>query len=120
MTTISVTPDSSGPTGSLYRARAGEREGVGPTVGDAVKAVTDQMGELQETTLIVVQPMKPDRFFTADQIRRLGELMARWRAARDAGTELPAAEQSELEALVRAELQGATERARAMAAQRER
>ena len=115
MATISVVPDSGTAPARLYRAVTGGREAVGPTVGDAVKAVADQMGDPQETTLIIVQPMQPDRFFTADQIRRLGELMTIWRTARDAGTALPADQQAELDALVRAELEGAIERTRALA-----
>ncbi|HWG41618.1 MAG TPA: hypothetical protein VN688_02450 [Gemmataceae bacterium] len=38
------------------------------------------------------------------------ELLARWRAARDAGTPLPSQEQAELDALVEAELRAATKR----------
>jgi hypothetical protein len=56
----------------------------------------------------------PDPFFTARQIQRLEELMARWRTARDAGTALSAEEQAELEALVEAELQASEQRAAAM------
>ena len=36
--------------------------------------------------------------------------MARWRAARDTGTTLPAEEQAELDTLVEAEVQAAIER----------
>lgn len=58
--------------------------------------------------------MKLDRFFTEDQLRRLAELMARWRKARDQGNTLPPDEQAELEQLVAAELEGATRRAAAL------
>ena len=37
--------------------------------------------------------------------------MASWRSARDAGTSLPADEQSELEDLIDSEVRGATQRA---------
>jgi len=57
------------------------------------------------------------RFFTADQQRRLAKLMKRWRAARDSGETLPADEQSELEALIEAELRAAGDRAAALAAE---
>ena len=67
-------------------------------------------------TLVIVQNHGPDRFFTAGQQQRLGELMARWRAARDAGGALPAAEAAELEALVEAEARASGERASAMLA----
>ena len=62
--------------------------------------------------MIIEREKKPDRFFTESQIRRLSELMTRWRAARDAGRKLPLEEQAELEALVDAELEGAAQWAR--------
>ena len=40
--------------------------------------------------------------------------MARWRAARDAGTTLSSQEEAELEALVEAEMRAAADRARAL------
>jgi hypothetical protein len=114
MTTVSVFPENPPPS-RVYRAVAGERQAVGPTVGDAVNAVTAQMGDPDETTLVIVQPMRPDRFFTAEQIRRLGDLMGKWRAARDAGSALPQDEQAELDALVQAELESMIERTKALA-----
>ncbi len=67
-----------------------------------------------------MQHLRPDRFFTAEQQERLKELMARWRAARDAGMSLPSDEQAELDALVDAELHAATERAAALLKEIER
>ena len=64
-------------------------------------------------TLVIVQSHRPDQFFTAQQQRRLSELMARWRAARDAGDSLPPAEQAELDALVDAEVRASGQRAAA-------
>jgi hypothetical protein len=61
-----------------------------------------------------LQPLRPDRFFTAEQQQRLAQLLQRWRTARDQHTTLPPEEQAELKALVAAELRGATERAGAM------
>ncbi len=58
--------------------------------------------------------MRPDRFFTSEQQNRLEELMRLWRAARDAGAQLPTEQQAELEALVEAQLEGAARRAEAM------
>jgi hypothetical protein len=62
-------------------------------------------------TLIIVRSLCPDQFFTAWQRHRLEQLMACWRSARDAGKSLAAEEQSELEALIEAEIHAATERA---------
>jgi hypothetical protein len=112
MSTIGVFPESDAPR--VYRAVSGQRQAVGATVGDAVKNLTDQLGEPEETTLVVVQPMKPDRFFTAEQIRQLSDLMAKWRAARDAGGCLAPDEQAELERLVQAELAATIERSKAL------
>jgi len=58
---------------------------------------------------------RPDKFVTAEQIARLRELMDKWRAARDSGQRLPQDEQSELEAIIQAELQGTIERGKDMA-----
>jgi hypothetical protein len=111
MPTISVLPDD--PTRPThFRAVGGGKQFVGSTVGDAVGGLSAELGPPTETTLVVVQPMRPDRFFTADQQRRLADLMAAWRVARDAGTPFPVADQQELDALVRAEVEAATERAR--------
>lgn len=63
----------------------------------------------------MVQNMKPDRFFTAAQQKRLAELMGKWREARDAGRRLDGAEQQELEDLARAELKASGLRAEAIA-----
>jgi len=58
--------------------------------------------------------MAMDRFFTAQQQARLTDLMSRWRSARDSGSGLSAEEQSEIEALVQAEREGAAQRAQAL------
>lgn len=57
---------------------------------------------------------RPDRFFTAEQIVRMRELMSKWRTWLNYGGPWSPEEQAELEALVNAELVGATERAKAM------
>jgi hypothetical protein len=69
------------------------------------------LDEEETGTLVVVQNLRPDRFFTAQQQQRLEELMARWRSARDTQSGLTGTEQAELEALVEAELEAATQRA---------
>src|SRR5262245_33885652 len=111
MTTIAVLPSAE--DGSGYRAVADGTEATGQTVGQAVDALVGLTGQPSGTTLIIVQPASPDECFTADQQRRLGDLMARWRQARDSGVPFPAAEQAELDALTAAELRAATARAAA-------
>ena len=109
MPTISVLPDS--PHG--YRAIAGDRQASGLTVGQAVDGLGPQP---DETTLIIVQPQRPDTFFPADKRSALESLMGQWRAARDAGRSLDAADQSALDTLVREEVEAAGRRAAGLAA----
>lgn len=117
MTTIAIVPDNPHSATGKFLAVAGDTQSVGETVGQALDALCAQLGEPAQTTLVVVQPMRPDELFNAAQQQRLGELMDRWRAARDAGTAFPPEEQAELDALVEAELRAATERSAALARQ---
>lgn len=114
MTTIAIIPDDPQATPARFRAVAGDLQSVGATAGQALDALTAQLIGPQETTLVVMQSMQPDAFFTAAQRQRLAELVERWRSARAAGTQLPAEEQAELDALVEAELRAATERSAAL------
>ena len=114
MTTISVIPFDPQSAPDRFRAVAGDKQSVGPTVGQALDALQAELGPATETTLVVVQPMVADEFFSADQRDRLTELMSRWRAARAAGTALPPAEQAELDDLARAEVTASTRRAAAL------
>jgi phenylpyruvate tautomerase PptA (4-oxalocrotonate tautomerase family) len=114
MTTITVLPADPQRDTSGYRAVAGDQQETGATVGQALDALTARTGPPHDTTLVVVQPMQPDHYFTADQQRRMAELLTRWRAARDAGLAMAPAEQAELEELVRAEVRAAGERAAAL------
>jgi hypothetical protein len=113
MTTIAILSEGVG-TPRSYRAVAGGKQSVGRTAGEALDSLTAQLDETEGGTLVVVQQFRPDRFFTAEQQRRLGELLERWRAARDAGTKLAAEEQAELDNLIEAEVQASAERARAL------
>ncbi|MFO0851273.1 MAG: hypothetical protein U0871_22360 [Gemmataceae bacterium] len=109
MTTITILPAD--PAG--FRAVAGGVESAGPTVGQALDGLAGRLPDAG-TTLVVIQPMTGDDFFPEADRKRLAGLMARWRAARDAGGNLPPAEQTELDALVAAELRAATARAAAL------
>jgi len=117
MTTIAIVPDNPKASPARFLAVAGEVQSVGATAGQALDALTAQLGGPEATTLVVVQPMRPDALFTAEQQQRLAALMAHWRAARDAGTSLPADEQAELDALVEAELRAAAQRSAALVGQ---
>jgi hypothetical protein len=87
---------------------------LGKTAGEALDALTSQLDEDTSSTLVLVQRLQPDQFFTAEQQMRLEELMTRWRTARDSGHKLPPDEQAELEALVDAQLEGSAKRAEAL------
>ncbi|MFB2982155.1 hypothetical protein [Microseira sp. BLCC-F43] len=51
---------------------------------------------------MIVQNFRSDRFFSAEQQKRLSELMSIWRTARDRGETLPLDRQAELDNLVQA------------------
>ncbi|HKI30618.1 MAG TPA: hypothetical protein VKA46_01905 [Gemmataceae bacterium] len=111
MTTISIMPECTTTGDRAYRAVAGQIQSVGKTPGEALDAVTAQLSEAETSTVVVVQSLRPDHFFTAAQQQRLAELMQRWRTARDAGQALPPEEQAKLDTLVEAQLRGAAARA---------
>lgn len=104
MTTITILPEE-----KKYRAVAGKRESVGRTVGEALNALTAQLGEEESGTLVVIQSRRADRFFNASQQNRLTELMTKRQTQA-----LSATEETELENLVEAELEGAKHRAEEM------
>ncbi|MFL6228980.1 MAG: hypothetical protein ACJ741_09385 [Pyrinomonadaceae bacterium] len=105
MTTITILPEKS----DSYRALAGGKESVGRTAGEALDALTSQLGDAEGGALVILQSRKPDQFFDAAQQERLAALMR----LRDDG-ELSADEARELQKLVEAELDGARQRAGAM------
>ncbi len=114
MTTIAILPDNPGSPATTYRAVAGKLESVGRTAGEALDGLMAQLDDTTTGTLTVVQQLRPDRFFTADQQKRLGDLMARWRSARDQGRTLASEEQAELERLVEDEVKASAARATAL------
>lgn len=114
METITITPEGSDAYETLWRASSNGKHSIGKTAGDALDKLSESLSEDVSGAVVFVQPMQPDRFFTAEQRERLQELMARWRTARDEGKRLPDEEQKELESLVSAQLEGAAQRAEAM------
>ena len=104
MTTISIVPENPGSPTTTYRAVAGSVQSVGKTPGQALDALTAQIGTIDSSSLILVRQAQPDEFFTAEQQQRLAELMSRWRAARGGGPALTPEERTELDALAQAEL----------------
>ena len=116
MTKVAILPERSAQGDMEYRAIGSGRQALARTAGAALDALTAQLPADEAGTLVIVQNQLPDGFFNAAQQQRLGELMARWRTARDAGTVLPSAEQAELDGLVEAEVLASGERASAVLA----
>ena len=111
MTTITIVPENFGSSTISYRAVSGQYQSVGPTAGQALDALTAQFNGNQDSTLVVIQNMRPDELFDEGSRTKLVDLMERWRRARDNQTNLATAEQAELEQLVAAEYRAAVERA---------
>lgn len=114
MTTVAILPISDPSGEKSYRAIAGDKHSVGKTAGQALDALTAQLGEAEFSALLVIQSFRPDSFFSAEQQERLSELMSLWRLARNQGQPLPLEQQAELDALVEAELRAATARTAAL------
>jgi len=115
VTTVAILPVTDLRGDVHYHAVAGARQSEGRTAGEALDALTTQLPEEDSGTLVVVQHGRPDRYFNSAQQQRMAELMERWRSARDSGTALPAADQTELSLLIEAELAATTQRAAALA-----
>jgi hypothetical protein len=120
MTTVAILPESEGAGETTYQAVACNAHSTGRTAGEALDALTAQLGEEEAGPFIIVPLQRPDRCFSRPQQQRREELLAQWRAARDAAQPLPPLEQAELEKRVEAERQAATERARALLDERSR
>lgn len=114
MTRVSLVQEAVGGDELTFRAVTVRNQAMGRTAGEALDALTSQLAADEIDTLIIVRNLGPDQFFTAAQRQRLEQLMSSWRSARDAGTCLPAEEQSELERLIDAELRAAVDRAMAL------
>ena len=114
MTRVAIVPVPTSAGTVSYHAVAGDKQSHGSTAGEALDALTRQLADDEAETLVIVQSFRPDRYFTAEQRDRLAELMARWRAARDAGETLPEAEQSELQSLIDEEVRASARRTAAL------
>jgi hypothetical protein len=106
---ITVLTEESPNARPRYCAVSGEVFAVGDTLGGALDGLAEKVGPATATTVVVLQPMKADEFFTEEQRRRLGDLMTRWKSESLAPGEL-----EELHALVRDELDAATRRSAAL------
>jgi hypothetical protein len=117
MQTISIETIATANGERIYRAAMGERQSIGKTAGEALDALTVQMGSQEINGFLLLQTYQPDQFFTAEQQQRLTELMSSSRNAQERGAALSAEQQAELEDLIEAELYATAERAKAILAQ---
>lgn len=110
MTTVAILPISDANGEKSYRAISGNKSSIGKTAGQALDALTAQLDEIESNALLLIQSFRPDSCFSAEQQKRLSELMNLWRLARDQGQEFPPEQQAELDSLVESELRAATTR----------
>jgi hypothetical protein len=115
MTTVAIVPVATSAGRVEYQAVSGPYRAVGNSAGQALDALAAEDPEMESEGLVIVQRFRPDSFFPAEQRQRLGELMRRWREARDRGQTLSEAERAELESLVAAELEASARRAATIA-----
>ena len=113
MTRVAIVPVPT-ENGTSYSAVSGEKQTSGRTAGEALDALTSQLTDSEDSTLIIVQNRHPDRFFGVEQQQQLQTLMERWRIARNSNKSLSEEEQSELERLVELELQASQKRSTAL------
>lgn len=118
MTTVAILPTSDANGQKIYRAIAGDKQSVGKTAGQALDALAVQLeDEDSSSTMLVIQSFRPDPFFSAQQQKKLAELMSLWQTAQSQGQELSQGQQAELDSLVEAELEAATARSATLAQQ---
>jgi len=108
--TISVSQIGINPPAFL--AVAGDVVVTGQSVGAALDAAFDKLGDFTAVR-VVVQKIGGDRYFSGEQLARFEELSAKQRIHRSAGHDLAPEESTELDTLIRADFAAMTERAKA-------
>ncbi|HEY3242493.1 MAG TPA: hypothetical protein VGM03_04000 [Phycisphaerae bacterium] len=116
MGNVTITSEVGPQDAVLFRARANGCQALGRTAGEALDGLGPHL-TAERTTVVLVQRLGGDQFFSPTQIERLRELMAQWRRARDAGTSLAPPDEQELETLIEREFDAAARRAEALAEQ---
>lgn len=114
MKKVTILPVSENNGNTSYCAVAEDKQSVGKTAGEALDALTRQFTNDTTDSIVIVQNMRPDSLFNADQQELLTDLMTRWRTARDNGQTLPDDEQANLKALIETELEASAQRATAI------
>jgi hypothetical protein len=91
-----------------YRAVAGRHQSLGRTPGEALDALNAQLDIAESGSLVLIQQIASDPYFSEDQYLHMRDLLDR----RDQLTE---EERTELEALIREELIASSKRTAALA-----
>ena len=107
MTSIAVRPERGEGGEPRFRAIAGDRQSVGKTMGEALDALVAGWADDAQETAVLIQRFRPDRYFTEAQHQRMQDLL-------DRRVTLTAAERTELEALIAAELEATVARTEAL------
>ncbi|MCB0096530.1 MAG: hypothetical protein KDE46_12450 [Caldilineaceae bacterium] len=115
MTKITIFPISTEQGETSYFATSGDKQSIGATAGEALDALTPQLEVEQSNTLVLLQNLRPDAYFTSEQMKKLSTLMQQWRKARDESQLVSQKVQSELEEMIEAELLASAARAAALA-----
>lgn len=79
MTKVMILPVATEAGQTSYLAVAGDKQSFGITAGAALDALTTQLPETEESTLVILPKMQPDCFFSATQQQHLTHLMEEWR-----------------------------------------
>jgi len=103
MTTVTIAAEKAAGPKLTFRAFAKDRQATGQTPGAALDALAAEIDLDANGSLVVFLEPRHDEFFTAEQSRRLRELVVQHRAALDAGLPMPPADLAELEDLALAE-----------------
>lgn len=117
MPLVTIHRESGPHDASLFRARTNGHQALGRTAGEALDGLSEYIRTMPGATIVLVQSIGPDQYFSADQIARLMDLTNRNKLAHDGGAPLTPAEQRELESLVEAELDASAKRSAALADQ---
>ena len=108
MTAVSIHKEKDKALRQPFRAVGGNHQSLGWTAGEALDALIAELGASHDTSLILVQQLGPDAFFSQAQYDRMRELL-------DKRGTLTNPEREELETLVSDELTASAKRTDAAA-----
>ena len=102
MTKVATLPISTATGDIAYHAIAVDKQAHGKMAGVALDALAAQLPKEETGTFVIVHSLQTASL--VETSKRLVELMARWRAARDVGITLAIPEHTELDTLIEEEI----------------